>query len=136
MLNCLAGVHHFLYICDKTIFRYCTSMQNLHLGEFEELVLLAVCGLGEAAYAVPIQQRIEARAGRTATMGAVYAALDRLEQKGFLLSHLGAVTRQRGGKRKRFYEITVAGLAAVSAMRRARERMWEGLEWQPSLGLE
>lgn len=111
-------------------------MKHLHLGEFEELVLLAVCGLGEAAYAVPIQQRIETRTGRAATMGAVYAALDRLEQKGFLGSRLGAVTRQRGGKRKRFYEITGAGLAAVSAMRRARERMWEGLDWHPSLGLE
>ena len=111
-------------------------MKHLHLGEFEELVLLAVCGLGEAAYAVSIQQRIETRAGRAATMGAIYAALDRLEQKGFLASCLGAVTRQRGGKRKRFYEITGAGLAAVSAMRRTRERMWEGLEWHPSLGLE
>ena len=69
-------------------------------------------------------------------MGAVYATLERLEQKGFLLSRLGAVTRQRGGKRKRFYEITGAGLAAVSAMRHARERMWKGIEWHPSLGLE
>ncbi len=111
-------------------------MKHAHLGEFEELVLLAVCGLGEAVYAVPIQQRIEARAGRSTTMGAVYAALDRLEQKGFLASRLGAVTRQRGGKRKRFYEITGAGLTAASAMRRTRERMWEGIEWQPSLRLE
>lgn len=111
-------------------------MEQRHLGEFEELVLLAVGGLGEEAYAVPIQQRIEERAGRAATMGAVYAALDRLEQKGLLVSSLGAVTRQRGGKRKRFYEVTGAGFAAAAATRNARERMWEGVEWQPSLGLE
>ena len=111
-------------------------MKQLHLGEFEELVLLAAIGLGDGAYAVPIQQRIEQRAGRTATMGAVYAALDRLEQKGYLTSRLGEVTRQRGGKRKRFYTVSGAGLAAVSAMRRSREHMWEGIDWQPSLGLE
>jgi len=111
-------------------------MKPRHLGEFEELVLLAAAGLGEQAYAVPIQQRIEERTGRAATMGAVYAALDRLELKGFLVSRLGEVTRQRGGKRKRFYEVTGTGLAAVSAMHHARERMWEGVEWQPSLGLE
>ncbi len=111
-------------------------MKQRHLGEFEELVLLAAGGLGEQAYAVPIQQRIEERTGRAATMGAVYAALDRLEHKGFLVSRLGEVTRQRGGKRKRFYEVTGTGLAAVSAMHHARERMWEGIEWQPSLGLE
>ena len=100
-------------------------MKQRHLGEFEELVLLAVGGLGEEAYAVPIQQRIEERAGRAATMGAVYAALDRLEHKGFLASRLGEVTRQRGGKRKRFFEVTGVGLAAASAMRHARERTKE-----------
>jgi len=111
-------------------------METVHLGEFEELVLLAVCGLGADTYAVPIQQRIEARAGRAATMGAVYAALDRLEQKDLLTSHLGEATQERGGKRKRLYAITGAGLASIAAMRRARERMWEGIEWQPSLRLE
>ena len=109
-------------------------MGHRALGEFEELVLLAACGLGEEAYAVPIQQRIEHRADRKVRMGAVYTALERLEQKGYLTSRMGAVTRQRGGKRKRYYAITGAGIDAVSAMRRSRERMWEGLPIKPALG--
>lgn len=111
-------------------------MADVSLGAFEELVLLAVAGLGEAAYAVSVQQRIEARAERAATMGAVYTALERLEEKGALASWLGDVTHARGGRRKRFYRITGAGREALYEMRRARERMWEGLDPQPSLGLE
>jgi PadR family transcriptional regulator PadR len=111
-------------------------MNDLHLGEFEELVLLAVGGLGDEAYAVAVQQRIEQRTGRAATMGAVYTALDRLEEKGALASWLGEVTHERGGRRKRFYRITGTGTAALVAMRQARERLWEGLELKPSLGLE
>lgn len=107
-------------------------MSHPSLGEFEELVLLAVCGLSEQAYAVSIQQRIEQRADRTVTMGAVYAALDRLEKKRFIASYLGEVTRERGGRRKRFYDITGAGRAAVTVMRQARERMWDGLDFYPS----
>lgn len=108
-------------------------MKTIYLGEFEELVLLAICGLGPEAYAVSIQERIEYKAKRAATMGAVYTALDRLEQKGFLESHLGEVTRQRGGRRKRFYRITGAGKSALMAMWEARERMWDGLDFKPSL---
>ena len=109
-------------------------MSHPSLGEFEELVLLAVAGLGDDAYAVSIQQRIEQRADRTATMGAVYSALDRLEDKGYLASWLGEVTPQRGGRRKRFYRITNAGVDAVTAVRRARERLWDGLDWSPTPG--
>lgn len=109
-------------------------MSHPSLGEFEELVLLAVCGLTEDAYAVSIQQRIEQRADRAVTMGAVYASLDRLEKKGFVTSYLGEVTQERGGRRKRFYDITGAGRVAVTTMRHARERMWEGLDFYPSPG--
>ena len=105
------------------------------LGDFEELVLLAVAGLGTEAYAVSIQQRIEQQAKRPATMGAVYTALDRLEQKGFLESWLGQATPKRGGRRKRFYRITNAGMAAVTTARQARERLWDGLDWNPAPGL-
>ena len=91
------------------------------LGDFEEMVLLAAAGLGSDAYAVSIQQRIEQQGRRAATMGAVYTALDRLEQKGFLESWLGESTAQRGGRRKRFYRITNAGIAAVTTARQARD---------------
>ena len=102
-------------------------MTTFNIGEFEELVLLAVAGLATDAYAVSIQKFIEERTGRVASMGAVYTALERLEQKGFLSSGLGGVTHQRGGRRKRYYEITQSGIRAVSASRDARESLWRGL---------
>ena len=102
-------------------------MKSQRLGEFEELVLLAVPRLDEV-YAVTIQRCIEKTAGRSATMGAVYTALERLEEKGFVTSRLGAVTPRQGGRRKRFYEITDQGVGALHAVRLHRERMWQGLE--------
>ena len=102
-------------------------MKSQRLGEFEELVLLAVPRLDEV-YAVTIQRCIEKTAGRSATMGAVYTALERLEEKGFVTSCLGAVTPRQGGRRKRFYEITDQGVGALHAARLHRERMWQGLE--------
>lgn len=106
-------------------------MKSPRLGEFEELVLLAVPRLDEV-YAVTIQRCIEKTAGRSATMGAVYTALERLEEKGFVTSRLGAVTPRQGGRRKRFYEITDQGVGALHTAREARERMWQGLELKPS----
>jgi len=106
-------------------------MKSPRLGEFEELVLLAVPRLDEV-YAVTIQRCIEQTAGRSATMGAVYTALERLEEKGFVTSRLGAVTPRQGGRRKRFYEITDQGVGALHAARLHRERMWQGLELKPS----
>ena len=102
-------------------------MKSQRLGEFEELVLLAVPRLDEV-YAVTVQRCIEQTAGRSATMGAVYTALERLEEKGFLTSRLGAVTPKQGGRRKRFYEITDQGVRVLHAARLHRERMWHGLE--------
>lgn len=101
------------------------------MGELEELVLLAICGLGDEAYAVSIQQRIEDKASRSATMGAVYTALDRLEQKGYAESWLGAVTHERGGRRKRYFRVTGAGLEALRVAQDARERLREGLNLTP-----
>jgi len=104
----------------------------MYLGEFEELVLLAICGLPDEAYAVPIQQRITRRAQRHATLGGVYRTLNRLEEKGYVRSWMGEATQSRGGKRKRLYEVTGTGKAAVLAMKEARERMWQGLEIKPT----
>jgi PadR family transcriptional regulator PadR len=103
-------------------------MKGSRLGEFEEFTLLAVRALNEATYAVPVQAFVERNASRPVTMGAVYAALDRLEAKGCLRSVLGDSTRQRGGKRKRVYEITPAGMRTLRDLRRVRDRIWTTIE--------
>lgn len=103
-------------------------MKGEHLGELEEMVLLAVCSLGEEAYGVSVQQRIEAGAGRRATLGAIYSALDRLEHKGCLSSRIVPGQPTRGGRRKRTFEATEAGIDAVQQVRRARESLWALVE--------
>jgi len=99
-----------------------------YLGAFEELVLLAVAGVGEDAYGITVQERVERDAGRTVSLGAVYAALDRLEEKKFVASWLGDTGPFRGGRRKRHFSITPAGHTALRDMRRIRERMWRAVE--------
>ena len=83
------------------------------LGEFEQLVLLAVMRLEGEAYAVPIRQEIENRTSRTVARGALYVTLDRLEEKGYLKSWLADATAERGGRAKRFYEVKPAGAKAL-----------------------
>ena len=102
-------------------------MKGDRLGEFEELTLLAVLALGAHAYGVTVQQYLEQAASREVSLGAVYAALDRLERKGFVRSSLGDVTRERGGKRKRLFEVTRQGLATVRSMRQVRESIWKSI---------
>ena len=108
-------------------------MPDSYLGEFEELVLLAICGLPGEAYAVAIQQRLAEKARRTTTIGSVYRALMRLEQKGFLRSEMGVATKRRGGKAKRMYEVTGTGRAALLEMQSMRDRLREGLDLKPAL---
>lgn len=111
-------------------------MPEKHLGEFEELVLLAVLGLpDDETYAVPIQQRIVHDAGRNATLGSVYRTLSRLEKKGFVRSRMGEITREKGGKRKRLYTVAGFGQTAVIAAREARQRLWERVDINPALQL-
>lgn len=106
-------------------------MKGERLGEFEEVVLLAAYGLGGDAYGVTIQQRLEESIGRGATIGAVYAALDRLERKRHLKSRVGGATHDRGGRRKRFFKITDGGVEALKAIRADREEMWGLVEDKP-----
>ena len=103
-------------------------MKGDHLGEFEEFTLLAVKAMGGPTYGVPVQQFVEQATGRRVSMGSVYAALDRLEGKGFLRSTLGEATATRGGKSKRLFEATRAGLEAARDLRRSRERIWRIIE--------
>ena len=103
-------------------------MPPIYLGEFEYAVLLAVLHLQEDAYAVPVRELIEARTGRPVARGALYTGLDRLEAKGCLKSRMGDATDDRGGKAKRYYSVTAAGLKAIRATHESLSNLTKGLE--------
>jgi PadR family transcriptional regulator len=98
------------------------------IGEFENIVLLAILRLGDAAYAVPIGEEILAHTGRDVSRGSVYITLDRLETKGYLRSWLGDPTPERGGRAKRYYALRPRAMAALKENRRALVSLWKGLE--------
>jgi PadR family transcriptional regulator, regulatory protein PadR len=102
-------------------------MKGERLGEFEEFTLLAVRALGDNTYAVPIQQYVEKATGRTVSVGAIYAALARLEEKGFVRSTMSEAVAQRGGKSKRVYTVTASGLGTAKELHRVRERIWNAI---------
>jgi PadR family transcriptional regulator, regulatory protein PadR len=97
------------------------------LGEFELIVLLAVLQLGDAAYGVPIREEIVRRTGREVARGAVYVTLERLSRKGYLRSRLADPTPERGGRPKRYFEVTARGMRALRESLLALERMRHGL---------
>lgn len=103
-------------------------MKGERLGEFEEFTLLAVRALGNDTYAVPVQQYLEKATGRPVSIGAVYAALGRLEEKGFLRSAMTEALAQRGGKAKRVYTVTTAGIRTARGLHQVRERIWKAIE--------
>ncbi|MCW5912880.1 MAG: PadR family transcriptional regulator [Cyclobacteriaceae bacterium] len=100
-------------------------MAKEYLGEFEELVLTIVGILGEEAYGNAIVAEIKERLGREVNLSAVHVTLYRLEDKGFLKSRMGGATNARGGRRKRIFTITNAGLAMLKAMKEARVDLWK-----------
>jgi PadR family transcriptional regulator PadR len=104
------------------------------LGEFEQIVLLAVLHLGDEAYGVAIVDAIEHRTGRTVSRSALYVTFDRLETKGFLTSVLRTGDETRGGKLRRYVTVTPAGFAELRESRETLLGMWQGLE--PLLGKE
>jgi PadR family transcriptional regulator PadR len=95
--------------------------------DFEQHVLLAVWRLGDFAYGASVRDELESKTGRDIAQGAVYITLVRLEKKGFLHSRLSDPTPVRGGKSKRFFDITSSGMAGVQAARQAMDRLWAGL---------
>ena len=99
-------------------------MKGDRLGEFEELTLLAVLGLQAEAYGVTVQRHLEKETRRAVSIGAVYAALDRLEAKGHVASRVGDPTAARGGRSRRIFDVTPGGRRALAEMRAVRERMW------------
>jgi DNA-binding PadR family transcriptional regulator len=100
-------------------------MSKEFLGEFEELVLTVVGILQEDAYGNAIVSEIKERVGRDVNLSAVHVTLYRLEDKGFVKSSMGAATNVRGGRRKRIFRITNAGLAILRAMKEARMDLWK-----------
>ncbi len=101
--------------------------RGAYLGEFELMVLLAVIRLGEEAYGVPISHEIEKRSGHEAALGSVYAALERLEEKGIVTSRLGESTAVRGGRAKRYFRVTEQGMRGVRETQQALINLWRGL---------
>lgn len=98
------------------------------LGEFEQIVLLALLRLGANAYGVPIRNEIELRTKRPVTVGALYSTLDRLESKGYVASWFADPTAERGGRSKRFFRVEPLGLKAVQRSQEALAHMLEGLD--------
>jgi len=98
------------------------------LGEFEQVVLLAILRAGDNAYGVTVRAEIEACTDRAPTSGALYTTLDRLEEKGLVTSKFGEPTPQRGGRAKRYFTVTGTGMAAIRRAQRSYQRLVKGLK--------
>lgn len=103
-------------------------MLREHLGEFEQIVLLAILRLGKDAYGVPVRHEIEKRTGRSLTVGALYRTLDRLEAKGYVDSWFSDPVPERGGRSKRYFRVEPLGMRALRQSRDALAAMWEGIK--------
>ena len=102
-------------------------MSRESLGHFELLVLLALLRQGDEAYGVPIGQAIEQSTGKKVILASVYNTLERLEEKGLVRSTIGEPTPERGGRGKRYFSITSAGLREVRSAKKALTTLWRGI---------
>jgi len=100
-------------------------MRRTYLGEFEEVVLLMVAILDGEAYGVTVSQALEEHTGRIVTFGTVHNTLIRLEEKGFVSSQLGGATNERGGRRKRIFQVTALGNRALQEIQQLRHELWQ-----------
>ena len=100
-------------------------MRRTYLGEFEEVVLLMVAILDPEAYGVTVSQAIEEHTGRIVAFGSVHNTLIRLEEKGFVQSILGGATAERGGRRKRLFQLTALGSRAIQEVQQLRQQLWQ-----------
>lgn len=94
------------------------------IGEFEELVLLTIANLGSEAYGVAIMDDITTRANRKLSIGALHSTLTRLEEKSYITSFLGEPTSERGGRRKRYFELTQSAIGELNNMKSLRDELW------------
>ncbi len=102
--------------------------EKAFVGEFEQMVLLAILRLGHGAYAVPVREEIEQRAKRSVARGALYTTLERLETKGFLTSRMSDPSPVRGGRSRRYFEVSAAGVRSLQQTKEAMLNLWEGLD--------
>lgn len=102
-------------------------MKSTQLGEFEELVLLIVGSLTDDAYSISIKKEFKARTGRNPSIGALHSAFNRLEKKGFLVSEEGGATKERGGRRKRYYSLTAFGRKTLDYSYELRAALYQSL---------
>ena len=102
-------------------------MKGTNIGEFEELVLLTVGLLHSDAYGLAIVEELKLQTKRNVTLSAVHKVLIRLEKKGFLKSHVGGATKERGGRNKKLYDLTLLGKTVVNQTRDLRNQMWNGI---------
>ncbi|MEM9530147.1 MAG: helix-turn-helix transcriptional regulator [Pseudomonadota bacterium] len=106
-------------------------MRRTSLGEFEILVLAALLRCGDEAYGAAIREEIKSRAGRDATVGAIYTTLARMQEKGLVTSKLGPASAERGGRPKRFFRLTARGRKAFDASVDSLRSMLDGLDAVP-----
>ena len=99
----------------------------IYIGEFEELVLLAILALGKEAYGVKIKDAIEAATNRSSSIGALYTTLSRLEEKGLVCGWMGDATPERGGRAKRYYKIEAPAKRALRLAEAGRRRLMPSL---------
>ena len=102
-------------------------MKGTYLGEFEEVVLLAVAIRAGDAYGATVVGEIEQQMGRSVNLGAVHSAFHRLQEKGLITSEMGGISPERGGRRKRLYTVTAAGRRALEEVRQLRNQMWDAI---------
>lgn len=100
-------------------------MKGSNLGEFQEIVMLSIMILDDNAYGVSIQEDVSERTGRHVSRGALHTALTRLEEKGFINSGYGEPTAERGGRRKRYYQVSNKGRASLQEIKKLRQSMWQ-----------
>ena len=103
------------------------TVKRSSLGEFEEIVLIITASLVGDAYGVTITNEIEKQTGRSVGFNTVHTTLQRLEEKGFIISEMGGATTERGGRRKRYFSITALGSRTLRELKALRERLWKEL---------
>lgn len=102
-------------------------MKKYQLGEFEELVMIAIAIMNNNAYSIAIKDEIESRMARTVSMGALHTALRRMESKGYLRSFSGEVTEDRAGRPRQYFEITATGKKALQYTKATRDELWSAI---------
>lgn len=102
-------------------------MKGTQLGEFEELVLLTIALLYDDAYSVAVMEELSQRLDRPMVLGGIHRTMQRLEEKGLVVSRFGEATAERGGRSKRLFRVTIPGEQALKEARQLRNQLWDGI---------